>query len=743
MLPARADAPETAFPPTALPWLLTSLVLAVLPLAGQLPAWVTAGFVGCACWRQFAERGGGRALPSLRWRLALFGAAAVGVFFFGRGRVAESGDPEVLTAFLVALISLKIMELRTAREFALLALLGYFLLLACFFSGQGLTLALYVAGVAVVNTAALARCHAVEVRGASRVRAGGPSLRLGFGLMAQAIPLAVVAFVLFPRLEGKLFGRRLFLGEPVSRTGISDHLSPGDISRLERSDAVAFRAVLNDGETLLNKSLYWRALTLSACEKSGLDWSAGVSNNPRVAGLPVPVATGGGSGQLTRQTVTLFGDGGTWLAALDRPLNAPAQATANPLTGDLIAHRVVDGTIVYQVDSAVTAGGGGGGGVPVLPDPARAAFLAVPNQLGKRARALALGWRAAAETNGGGAKEIINAGLRFFQENGFTYTLEPDPYGFGRGGNALEAFLFQRRQGFCEHYAAAFATLMRAAGLPARVVVGFQGGTWNPLGAHYVIRQADAHAWTEIWLDGRGWRRVDPTSVVAPDRLSFGAESFASLGGTSGEERLARVRRLADPPLWLRALRGVRFTWDTVDQAWNTRVVDYSEKDQRHLVARVGLGAMDWVTALGTLAAVAAGVLLLGLVLATAAARGRELPGWLRRLLRFLGERGVGNARALAVGSEGVHAREAAGHYARFCRRLSAGARLERAAGEGPLDFAARAAGSLAPEPARAAGEIAQLYATARYGKPERAGETVPALRRAVRKFRVKGADSS
>ena len=185
----------------------------------------------------------------------------------------------------------------------------------------------------------------------------------------------------------------------------------------------------------------------------------------------------------------------------------------------------------------------------------------------------------------------------------------------------------------------------------------------------------------------------------------------------------------------------MRFAWDTVDQGWNTRVVDYSEGDQRQLVARVGLGGMDWVSALAVIAAVAAGVLLLGLFLAMAAARGRELPAWLRALLRFLGERGLpAAARTPAAGGAGEspHAREAARLYARFCRRLTRGARLERTPGEGPMDFATRATETLADAPARTAAEIARLYATVRYGRPENAGETIAALRQAVRAFRIR-----
>ncbi len=296
---------------------------------------------------------------------------------------------------------------------------------------------------------------------------------------------------------------------------------------------------------------------------------------------------------------------------------------------------------------------------------------------------------------------------------------------------------------------------MRAAGLPARVVVGYQGGQWNPLGKHYTVRQSDAHAWTELWLEGRGWTRFDPTAVVAPDRVDFGAQNYAALqargAGRDAEENAEFVARLQQPTGWRWAVRQAHHAWDTVEQHWDLWVVDYDASSQKEVFQRLGITSLgqrisqqlrlasaggnnssfersEWTALLGG----GALFLGLGLTLALGALAVRGVRWWQARREEEPAARLYRQFCARA-------ARAAAKRDNAEARQLDSDPLPPRAAAEGPLDFAARASRAL---PARAAqiAEITRLYVQARYGRgdPAAAGGSpvVPRLRAAVRRFK-------
>jgi hypothetical protein len=315
----------------------------------------------------------------------------------------------------------------------------------------------------------------------------------------------------------------------------------------------------------------------------------------------------------------------------------------------------------------------------------RAINLRLPEGRNPRSVALAEELRQAAPSDA----DFVQAVLARFREEAFVYTLQPPLLG---GGHPVDEFLFRTRRGFCEHYASAFTLLARAAGIPARVVTGYLGGEMNPFSDRLVVRQSDAHAWSEVWLEGRGWTRVDPTAAVAPERIEL------SLG-----EALPEGETL--PGLRLRSLAGLRElaqTWDALNSAWTDWVLGYGPERQLALLARLGLRDADWR------------VLVIGLTISVAAIM-LALTLWLALRLRA-----PSPPEALRL-------------YREFCRRL-AQAGIARAPHEGPRDFAERVA---AARPALAAevSQVTRLYTALRY-EAGADDALLAALRREVRAFR-------
>ncbi|MBU1775606.1 MAG: transglutaminase domain-containing protein, partial [Gammaproteobacteria bacterium] len=272
---------------------------------------------------------------------------------------------------------------------------------------------------------------------------------------------------------------------------------------------------------------------------------------------------------------------------------------------------------------------------------------------------------------------------------GFEYTLEPPLLGI----NGVDQFLFETKQGFCEHYAGSFVVLMRAAGIPARVVTGYQGGEFNELGGYYILRQSDAHAWAEVWLGERGWVRIDPTAAISPARIQGGLS--AALPDNAALPFMAR-----NPPQWL---RGLRLNWDALSNQWNQWVLGYDTERQFAFLTRLGMEDITWQKmALNMLAGVALLVGVFTLVM-------------LRRLA--------------ARRTDAVQAA-----WLKVCRKL-AKAGLPRALHEGPMDYAARISAAR-PELADDIHDLAARYAALRYGD-ESEQEGLPAFRQAVRAFKL------
>ena len=639
-------------------WLSVCTSLVLLPHALRIPVWISAAFVLLAGWRLLAVL---RGLPlPPRWLLAAVAIAfAPGVWLsFGTILGRDAG-----VAMLVFLAGTKLLETRSLRDAYVVCFLGYFLIITNFLYSQSMAMGAYMVLVVLATTSTLVVLNGDEEDAGVRDR-----LRVGLTVLLQAVPVMLVLFVLFPRISGPLWGlpKDAFAGV----TGLSDSMSPGSISSLGQSDAVAFR-VRFDSVTPPGSRLYWRGPVL--WDTDGRRWSG----EQRVrAGWPPEAVT---RGEALDYTVTLEPHQQRWLFALELPVRLPEGAR---LTRDfqLLARQAVRERLRYSVRSYPDHELRG------LTGDERLRALALPPGQHPRSRQLGVSWRAEARDD----EEIVRRALAYFGERPFYYTLRPPLL----TGDTVDEFLFLSRRGFCEHYAAAFTVLMRAAGVPTRVVTGYQGGELNPLGDYLIIRQRDAHAWAEVWLEGRGWTRVDPTAAVSPARIEQGME--AALPESEGA--VAALAMEAGAPLHA-ALRRLRHALDTVNNSWNEWVLGYGPQRQRDLLRNIGLDAGDW-RRMGLALLVA-----LGLTLAL-------VTGWLLRPRQ--------------------RADEATRLYARLCRKL-ARAGLQRAPHEGPVDFAARVAHER-PDLALAVGSAIEGYVALRYAA---GGGDLDSLREAVGTLRV------
>lgn len=615
------------------PWLFACAVLTLLPGVEHAPAWLNAAVGMAVAWR-VAIWWRRAALPP-RWLLSfLVVAGSVGIFltyrqFFGK-------DPGI--GLLILFLALKLLEMRRVRDGLAVIFLCYFLLLTHFLNAQGLEVAGLTLAALVVITAALASLgHAA--------RPVLAHLRLSALLLAQATPFMLILFLLFPRVQGPLWG--LPVDAYSGMSGLSDTMSPGSISNLSLSAEIAFR-VKFEGDVPPQQALYWRGPVLNAYD--GQTWRAA----PRQEKVSLPDTA---ANQVVRYAVTLEPHNKPWMFALEMPASLPPGAR---LTHDyqVLSKAPVRSRLRYEMLSYPEYRAGMDESGTSLNK-----YLELPAN-NPRTRALAGQWRRELAAD----EAIIGRMLEHFRRESYFYTLTPPLL----GENSVDQFLFETRRGFCEHFASSFVIAMRAAGIPARIVTGYQGGERNPVDGYLIVRQSDAHAWAEVWLEGKGWVRVDPTAAIAPNRIEAGLASAMPVG-----EPLPFLVRSN-----LSWLRQIRFRWEAVTNTWNQWVLGYTPERQRDVLARLGMRAPDW-KAMTALMAALCGLLLLALT------------AWaLHRHVRV---------------DPTVRA------WNRLSRKL-APIGLARQSWEGPADYVRRVA-SVRPELGRSMEAIASLYIGLRYGK--------------------------
>lgn len=639
-------------------WLLAAMAFVVAPHALRLPEWVGAFFALVVAWRAWIAWRVTRIPP--RWLVLALTAGAVAATFVAYHRITGR---DAGTTLLVLMTAMKILEMKTSREVVLTIHLGFILVMTNFLFSQTIPLGIYMLACVWLFVATLVGYH----RGVGRTPTVRERLVPAGMLLLQAVPLMLVFFILFPRVPAPLWA--LPQDARVGLSGLSDSMTPGDISKLIQSEAIAFRVEFEGGIPPYS-SLYWRGPVLWTFD--GRTWKVpetGIAGSLDHARAERPV----------HYAITVEPHGKHWLFSLDVPGTLPQGAL---MRNDLQIRSVrpVSTRIRYEMTSFLDYRYGEN-----LPARFRALALSFNEHRNPRTLALGRQWAREAAT----PAEVVNRALQFFNAQ-FTYTLEPPPL---VSEDPYDEFLFEAKRGFCEHYAGSFALLMRAAGIPARVVTGYQGGEVNPLNRELLVRQTDAHAWVEVWLEGRGWRRVDPTSVVSPDRIGSGIN--AALGPIGMIPTLIA----ADP---LRVLANMHFAWDALNSQWNQWVLGYNVERQRQFLASLGLQIADWKS------------LALWLTVATLVVGALVGLGLVLRDLR-------------------VRRDPAVVAWERFCAKLAA-AGIARAPYEGPVDFLARVE-ALRPAVARDAREITGRYVEARYGAGLTKRES-RALLASVRHFR-------
>ncbi len=536
----------------ALLYLLAGYCGCVALLSAFLPWWILPLAVLCVSWRLliFAGRA---SYPGLLPKLVLVGLVGAGLLW----QFGYSISLEFFVAMLLAGFSLKLLEITRRQDAQRLLYLAFFVLMTFFLFQQGLAASLLAFMHVVILLAALVALYADdEILATQYAR----PLKKSVTVFLWAMPVMLFMFLVMPRLP-PLWA--MPLQKQQAATGMSEDMHPGDISQLTRSAEVVFRATFSDAMPAAT-SMYWQALALdsfdgerwySSCGSCDSDWKPSTR-------MSQPPTTG------QQYQVILEPQGSPWLFVLPAT-RINDEAVLGNGEGLYRYQKKIDERVIY----------GGYHALPVdvalpLSESQRQRYTRLPEQGNSQARQLAAGWQQQYQDH----DAIVQTALQYFSRN-FSYTLQPPLLGQQR----IDDFLFVSRKGFCEHFASSFAFLMRAAGVPARVVMGYQGGEAHRDPMYVTVRQYDAHAWTEVWLENRGWMRVDPTSVVAPDRLDQGFEQV--FADSPALNRVLSLQRYRGMPLMNR----LRLQLDRMDYLWSRWVLGYENETQEAVLRKLGL----------------------------------------------------------------------------------------------------------------------------------------------------------
>ena len=526
-------------------WVAVAVTAALLPVLPGFPPWLAILLVivlvlGVGLNLRAV------ALPGLVRLPLILGIAVAAMAGSGFSVSQDTG-----AALLAAMLASKLLETGSVRDGRSACSFALFALMAGFLRDQGPTTLLVSLLACVLIVAALARLARIQLPGPVPPVRRWAALVASAKLLAVSLPFAFAVFLLFPRFPAPLWGAPG--SEERSRSGLSDQMSPGDIAQMLLDDSPALRITF-EGETPPRSAMYWRGPVLS--DFDGRRWSRWDGSSFRAA--TELRAAGPTYFHEVMQEPTAF----RYLIGLDVPMVVPDDTR---MSGDhtVYARRVNQSLQRFRIGSVTDY-------VlqPELPAASRQHHLALPHGYNSRTKALLDRWK----TEDARPEALIQRALALFNAE-FVYSLSPPPL----ARDSVDDFLFGTREGYCEHFASAFAVMMRSAGIPARVVTGYQGGTYNRVGQYWLVRNSDAHAWTEVWLQGRGWVRVDPTAAVAPERIREGLSGIIAPPGA-----FSRFGQ----PLW--------DTLDTLRRGWNYLIVDFDAARQRALFARFGLDPQNW-----------------------------------------------------------------------------------------------------------------------------------------------------
>ena len=535
-------------------WVIATLGVATIPQLPRMTFPVVVMTLAPLLWRLGAELHGWKPLANLtRYAITALSIGALVISYGGLfGRRAS-------VSLLAAMLTLKLLECERIRDARLIVSFSFFLCATQFLFDQGVLMFVYGLAIIVLGLVTLAQLQRNE---AFELADEVPSLKLSMysdlafslRLLLLAAPVAIAFFLFFPRWAAPLWG----VPESTldAKSGLSDSMSPGSIQSLFMDDSPAFRVTF-DGPLPGPSDLYWRGPVFWQYQNN--TWSGNFFSR-NLAPETMPDKTQA----RWRYTVQLEPNERNWLFALDYPAITPPDTRVSV---DFQLRRLQPVLQLYQYrmvsnpDYVDT---------PVLKETLRKLLLDVPTGFNPETRELVALWRGETPDD----RQLIRRVLEYFNEQNFYYSLDAPLL----GRNAVDDFLFRTRTGYCEHYASAFAIMMRMAGIPSRVVTGYLGGWYSELGNYLLVRQSDAHAWTEVWLESEGWIRIDPTAVVSPQRILEGSR-----------EAVHAPRHFLDFN-WVLSLRN---GFDLMEQRWNEWVIEFGAGNQARLFSAFGLDYLN------------------------------------------------------------------------------------------------------------------------------------------------------
>ncbi len=534
-----------ALEPKTLKFLLVSVGLITLPHINHIPLSLFLFFSLLWGWRLLALSNP-RLLPN-QWITYLLMLIAVALLYIQhQGFMGRDAG----TSLFVTALGLKLLEIKAPRDVYLIIFLSFIIAATQFLFEQSIIMAFYTlfVGIVLLSTLLLINSLTIPLTAAFKTAAI---------IILQALPIAVLIFILFPRMEPPAW--LLFGEQNQGLTGLSDSMEPGSISQLGLSSELAFR-VKFEGEVPPPNQRYWRGPVFSNTD--GKRWTENSINSLKRLTENIRF-----SGQSYRYTLLMEPQNNRWVYALEMPAQFDDSLSQNGAY-QLISPKIPTQRAEYQVTSYKQYNTG------ALSDRERAVNIKLPNPPSDRLLKLVN------ELKGfdGNQQQFIDNLLNYYQTRPFHYTLKPPLM----GDKPIETFLLDERRGFCSHYASAFVYLMRIAGIPARVVAGYQGGLMNEIGGFLEVRQANAHAWSEVWLPGQGWKRIDPTAVIAPERV----EQDVNIDLQIAEGIVAFSPMVSGNLSWLRQARSL---WNSVDYNWQRWVINYDNLSQSDFLSRLGI----------------------------------------------------------------------------------------------------------------------------------------------------------
>ena len=585
------DARDTLF-------LLLVIAWVVVPQINALPIWCSLLATSVLLWRGKLALNNAP-LPNAWWRLGLLTMAVAATIFTHKTLLGRDAG----VTLIVVLLTLKTLELRARRDAFVIFFLGFFTMLTNFFFSQSLLTAAAMLVALMGLLTALVNAH---------MQVGKPPLiqpaKVAGKMVLLGAPIMAVLFMLFPRLA-PLWG--IPSDGMAGRSGLSSSMQVGTIATLALDDSIAMR-IKFEGPPPEQRNMYFRGPVFASFD--GREWRPGTSQLSRRFFVPPDLKT---AGTPIKYQVTLDQTNRPWIFVLEAASAKPVvPGYETTMTSELVwlTDKPITDIVRYKAESATAFSHGPVKAIVGLQD-----LIDLPASFNPRTLQLAADIRRDPRFEQADAAALVPEIMNRLRTGGYTYTLEPGVY----GQHTADEFWFDKKEGFCEHIASAFVVLMRALGVPARIVTGYQGGEMNNVDGFWTVRQSDAHAWAEVWQPGKGWLRVDPTSAVSPGRTG----AFDRLVAPRGVMANA-FGTVLSPSL----VASLRAGWEAINNSWNQWVLNYSQSKQLDLLKNIGFASPSWEDLSYLLIGIIVAVSLLGATW-TLYSRNHHDP-WLRLLYK-------------------------------------------------------------------------------------------------------------